>query len=76
LGKETANIDLRLPYARSCLQGTKIVEEIPHGKPIQVFQLSDTFGFQYSLQMFRWNFFDEHEHLDLSEFDARDSFLR
>jgi hypothetical protein len=52
------------------------MEEIPQGEPVKLFQLGDSFGFQYSLQLIGWNFFDEHEHLDLGKFDAGDSFLR
>ncbi len=52
------------------------MEEIPQGERVKPCQLGDSFCIEYSLQMLRWNSFDEHENFDLGEFDARDSFPR
>ena len=51
-------------------------QEIPCCEPIELVQIADSFRVQYALQPLGRHSFDEHEHLDLSELDARDSFLR
>jgi hypothetical protein len=57
-------------------QGTEVMKEIPQSEPVKLFQLRDSLRVQYSLQMIWWKSFDDNENFDLSEFDARDSFLR
>ncbi|MGB6065911.1 MAG: hypothetical protein WBG50_14010 [Desulfomonilaceae bacterium] len=52
------------------------MQEVFRGQRVQFLQRLDTFGVENLLKLLFPNSFDEHEHLNLSESNARDSFLR